>query len=206
MSEWWTYRLSSFLMYSPRSYARMVELYGSELWPGPLIACALGLLALWLAARRTQASRRALAFLLALAWAWVGWAFHAQRYSTIFLGAPYLAIAFEVQAAILALAALAPAAPPRDTSRAARALGWVLAVAALLAFPLLALADRRPFTQAEVFGWTADPTALGTVGFLLLGGLRARPIPRALLFVVPIAACGTALLTLWALKTSRFGS
>lgn len=98
MSDWWTYRLSSFLMYSPRSYARMLELYGQDLWPGPLLALASGMLALWLAWRGTGASRRVLAFLLAAAWAWVGWAFHAQRYATIFLAAPYLALAFELQA------------------------------------------------------------------------------------------------------------
>ena len=31
MSEWWTYRLSDFLMFSPAVYARMVERYHREL-------------------------------------------------------------------------------------------------------------------------------------------------------------------------------
>lgn len=33
MSEWWTYRLSDFLMFSPATYWRMVERYNREVWP-----------------------------------------------------------------------------------------------------------------------------------------------------------------------------
>ena len=30
MSEWWTYRLSNFLLFSPRTYYRLFELYNSD--------------------------------------------------------------------------------------------------------------------------------------------------------------------------------
>ena len=41
MSEWWTYRLSSFLLFSPRTWFRMHELYNADIWPAQLAALAL---------------------------------------------------------------------------------------------------------------------------------------------------------------------
>ena len=42
MSEWWTYRPSDFLMFSPRTYHRLVELYNAEVWPAHVLAMGLG--------------------------------------------------------------------------------------------------------------------------------------------------------------------
>ena len=33
MSEWWTYSLSDFLLFSPRTYYRLFELYNLAIWP-----------------------------------------------------------------------------------------------------------------------------------------------------------------------------
>ena len=33
MSEWWTYRPSDFLLFAPRTYYRLFELYNAEIWP-----------------------------------------------------------------------------------------------------------------------------------------------------------------------------
>ena len=50
MSEWWTYRLSDFLMFSPRTYWRLIENYNQAIWPAQVVALAAGLVLLWLAA------------------------------------------------------------------------------------------------------------------------------------------------------------
>lgn len=76
MSEWWTYRLSDFLMFSPGTYWRLIELYNRDIWPAQLLAFAAGAGALWLAAVRRTATDRWLWVLLASAWLWVAWAFH----------------------------------------------------------------------------------------------------------------------------------
>ena len=36
MSEWWTYTLSDFLLFSPRTYYRLFELYNDEIWPAQI--------------------------------------------------------------------------------------------------------------------------------------------------------------------------
>ena len=43
MSEWWTYRLTSFLLFSPRTYYRLLELYNLAIWPTQLAGIAIGL-------------------------------------------------------------------------------------------------------------------------------------------------------------------
>lgn len=193
MSEWWTYRLSDFLMFSPRSYWRLVEAYNRELWPGPAVAFLVGLVALWLAWRSTRKRVRLLALLLAGAWAWVAYAFHLQRYSTIFLGATYLAYAFAVQAVVFLWAA---SAPPNDLGQRRRT-GLLLAAAGVLLPPLLPLVFARPWQQAEVFAWMPDPTAVATLGLVIATGMRARGIPTWLLALLPLAATILAILTAW---------
>ena len=43
MSEWWTYTLSDFLLFSPRTYYRLLELYNLATWPAQFAGGAIGL-------------------------------------------------------------------------------------------------------------------------------------------------------------------
>jgi hypothetical protein len=195
MSEWWTYRLSDFLMFSPRTYWRLVETYNHDLWPAQLLSAGAGLILLYLSAAQRPGARRAAAALLALAWLWVGWAFHWQRYAAINWAAAYLALAFVLQAMLLAISGLvgpAGQARPRATTRK---LGWLLVLAGLL-YPLMAWASGRPWTHAEVFGLMPEPTALVTLGFLLSSGHSHAKW----LCIVPALTLSTGLSTLWLLS------
>jgi hypothetical protein len=185
MPEWSTYALSDFLMYAPRTWWRLVELYNRDFWPLHLPLFAAGLAAVWLTACRRASSFRWITFALAAAWLWVGWAFLWQRYASINWAATYVAIAFAVQAVLLAGMAWRsrqPAAPPGPR---ARGLGVLLAAAGLL-YPLLGLALGRPWVQAESLGMTPEPTALFTLGLLLLAGQPSTRTGRALLFYIPL--------------------
>ena len=42
MAEWWTYSLSDFLLFAPRTYYRLFELTNEALWPAHIAALALG--------------------------------------------------------------------------------------------------------------------------------------------------------------------
>src|SRR6185369_1376041 len=95
-----------FLMFAPRTYQRLFELYNAWLWPAQCVALAAALGLIWLAARRGAALSSRLAFaLLALAWGWVGAVFELRFFATINWAAPWIAAAFGVQALLwLALA------------------------------------------------------------------------------------------------------
>jgi hypothetical protein len=101
MSEWWTYRLSNFLLFSPRTYDRLFELYNAAIWPAQAAAFLVGLVILFFLFRPTAARGRAAFGMLAACWIWVAVAFHAKRYATINFAAVQFAWAFGAEAALL---------------------------------------------------------------------------------------------------------
>lgn len=197
MSEWWTYRLSDFLMFSPRTYWRLVELYNLDWWPLHLVALTAGLASLALVASRKPAALRVMAVLLAAAWFWVGWAFHWQRYAAINWAAQYAALAFALQALLLLALGLrrGPAASPAPPGM--RRLGWALAAAGLLVYPFTAWMAGRPWLQAEVFGMAPEPTALATLGLLLLSPVAGRRARLLSLCAIPCVSLLVGAATLW---------
>ncbi len=101
MSEWWTYSLSDFLLFSPRTYYRLFELYNAAVWPAQVVAFGLGVLALWLVWRGSVLAGRIVAAALAACWLWVAWAYLCERYATINWAAEYFAAGFALQALLL---------------------------------------------------------------------------------------------------------
>src|SRR5262249_4544359 len=101
MSEWWTYRLSNFLLFSPRTYYRLFELYNNEIWPGQVPAFLAGLAVLALIRSAVPWRSRAIAAALGLSWLWVAWAYLYTRYASINWAATYFAGAFALEALLL---------------------------------------------------------------------------------------------------------
>lgn len=196
MSEWWTYTLSDFLLFSPRTYYRLIERYNESAWPGHLVTLALGLGLAGLVRRPGPWQGRVASGILAVLWIWVAWAFFWRRYATINWAATYLGWAFAAQALLLAWAGLVSR---RLRFRAGRDLGGIVGAALLVlgvaAYPAIAPLAGRAARQGEVFGIAPDPTAIATLGVLLL----AEAGPRRLLAVVPILGCLLSGATLWAL-------
>jgi hypothetical protein len=197
MSEWWTYRPSDFLMFSARSWGRLLEALNRDLWPLQPALVVAGLVLVGAAARDPIRAMPWITGLLAVAWAWVGWAFHWERFAAINTGAPWFAVAFVAEAVLL----LALGTRVRDRSAApwVRALGLVVAAMALVAYPLVAPLTGRGWVQAEVAGAAPDPTALLTIGLLLALPLRFR----GWLLVVPVLALAQGWLMDWLLFAGR---
>jgi hypothetical protein len=192
----WSYRLSDFLLFSPRVYWRLFELHNQVLWPLPLATLALGIAALALTILRPHRSGRPVALLLALVWAWVGWSFVWERYATINWTAAYAAPLFAVEALLLVIVGLKR---PLFEPRSVRGMGGVLLVALALGYPLLAPAFGRPLQGAEYFAIAPDPTAIATLGFLLMA--RGRSV--LLLYPIPLLWCLASGLTLWAMADAQ---
>ena len=192
MSEWWTYTLSDFLMFSQRSYYRMIDLYNEAVWPAHLLALAAGLVVIGCIARPAPRRRRIALLVLAAAWAWVAWAYHLERYADINTAGSWFALAFGVQALLLCCMALRAqgAAPARMQKQVALGLAGL----AVIAYPLLAPGSSRGWGQAEVFGIAPDPTAIATLGVLLAS--RANPIT----WLIPLAWCAVSGATLMELR------
>ena len=92
MSEWWTHRLTSFLLFSPRTYYRLLELYNLAIWPAQLAGIAIGLAIVALLIGKRGHRERIIAGLLAACWLWIALAFHYQPYAQINWAAPWLPV------------------------------------------------------------------------------------------------------------------
>lgn len=194
MTEWWTYRPSDFLMFSARTWGRLLEDWNHELWPLQVVLMLAGAALVAMAARRPVQATPWITGVLAAGWAWVGWAFHWQRFAEINTGAPWFAVAFALQAVLLlALGTGRGGAPASPRLRVA---GLVLAGVAVLVYPLLAPLAGRGWAQAEVAGAAPTPTALLTVGLVLALALRHR----AWLLAIPVLALVVGWGTDWLLR------
>ena len=201
MSEWWSYTLSDFLMFSPRTYYRLFELYNLAIWPWQFLAIVLGLcvLALWLRGRRSHG--RTIAVLLATCWLWVAWAYLFVRFDTINWAARYFAAGFAAEAMLLIWSGLVRdrLRMQRESWNAAKVSGLGLFGFALFAWPLIGLTAGRPIEQAEIFGIAPDPTVVATLG-ILLGAERMRWE----LLIIPLAWCVISASTLWTMHAPDF--
>jgi hypothetical protein len=196
MQEWLSYSLSDFLLFSPRTYYRMIERHNEAVWPAQLLTMALGIGILGALRHPSTTQGRIIAGILALLWIWVAWAFLLYRYATINWAIKYVVPFFVLEALLLVWwgvigGKLSFAVRPTAIGR----LGTALFVLSLLLYPALAVIVGRPWNQAEVFGIAPDPTVIATVGLLLLTSrLRWGLLP------VPLLWCGITAATLWAMS------
>jgi hypothetical protein len=203
MSEWWTYTLSDFLLFSPRTYYRLLEIYNAAIWPAQILAVGLGLAIAGMTRASALDARRGrfIASILATCWLWVAIAFHANRYAMINWAAVYFAWGFGIEAALLTWKGVVRGQlrfeRPRDLASRA---GLGIFLFALLAEPLAAPLLGRGWRSAETFGGTPDPTAVATLGLLLLVNDRGR----GLLSVLPAIWCAISGATLVAMKAPDF--
>ena len=199
MPEWWTYTLSDFLMFSPRTYYRMLERYNTAVWPGHVVTLGLGLAILPLLRRPSGRQGRIVSGAVALVWGWVAWAFLWRRYATINWPATYFAWAFAIEALLVVwMGVIRRRLSFRLKRDPAGIVGITLFVLALTIYPLLASLFGRPWQQAEVFGVAPDPTAIVTLGLLLL----TEGPPHWGLLVVPVFWCLISGATLLAMDSS----
>lgn len=196
LATWMSYRPGDLLMFSAETYRRLFERLNLDLWPGQLLLVVTIGLMLWLGRRPEPAAHRAAGVLLAAAWLAVAWLFFG-RYAEINLAAPWFAGLFVAEA--LALSVIATTGPGLSLDGRGRRyrVGLALAGWGLLLHPLVPLLAGRPPAALELFGLAPDPTAIATIGLLLMSRLR-HPGP---LLVLPLLWCLVSALTWWALLT-----
>ena len=193
MSEWWTYSLSSFLLFSARTYYRLFELTNADVWPLQIVTLAAGLAIPVLVVRGAASGGRVVAAILAALWLFVAWAYMLQRYDPINFAARYYAIGFAIQAGLLIWTGVIRDRLHFDPPRW---IGIAFIIYALVLHPLIAPLSGRPWTQAEIFGLAPDPTVVATLGVFV-----AAARPNWLLLILPLLWCVISGLTLWAMES-----
>ena len=203
-TDWLSYRPSDFLMFAPRIYWRLFESLNLALWPLHAGIVLAGVAWLGWVGRAGgvpgRAAARAALAALALGWALTAWAFLWLRLAPIHWLAAYIAPLFLLQAGALLALAL-HGAVQGHSDRLRRAAGLALLLWALLLHPLLAGLAGRPWMQAEFVGLAADPTAIATLGLLLL--LRGPRRPMRALWTLPLTWGMLSAATLWTMGSAQ---
>ncbi|MDQ5857470.1 MAG: DUF6064 family protein [Acidobacteriota bacterium] len=198
MPEWWTYTLEDLQSFSLETYYRLFERYNAAIWPGQIVALALGVAILAVLRRGASGRRgRLVAGILAACWVWTAIAFHATRYATIHRGAPWFAWAYGLEALLLVGVGFLRGGLSLERRGGARWIGLALFLFALFVQPLAGMLFGRDWRQVETFGVAPDPTAVGTLGLLLLTAGRVRWA----LIAVPLLWCAFSGATLLAMGT-----
>jgi hypothetical protein len=173
------------------------EQYNRALWPLPILAPALALAMLALALRAVRHGDRAVGALLALAWLWVGLGYFILHFAALDFSAPIYGAFFVLQALLLIWSGVVR---NRLAFRCAGDLfcwcGLALAFAAALAWPLADGLLGRGWASGRVVGLAPGPTAVFTLGMLLLSA-RRTPLHLA---VIPLLWTLIAGATAWILS------
>ena len=195
MSEWWSYTLEDFLLFSPRVYWRLFELHNEAVWPLQILTLLLGAAVLVLVVRPRPWSRRAISAMLAAAWLWIAWAFLWNRYSQINWAVVYAAPAFILEALVLAWMGTLRGHLRFVASRSlAGVAGFLLLSFAVILHPVVAKLGGRGFGAAEIVGIAPDPTVIATLGLLTMA---SGNVTAWLCLVVPLAWCLVSWATLY---------
>ena len=198
------------------------EQYNRALWPLPVVAPALALAIVGLALRLVRHGYRAIGMLLALAWLWVGVGYHILHFAVLDFAAPAYGAFFVVQGLLLGWSALVRnGLAVRFTGDLFGWCGLALALAAALAWPLADGLWSPGWPSVRVVGLAPGPTAVFTLGMLLLGA-RRTPLHLALIpllwtliagatawilsipqdLALPVVGIGAIVLILW--KNRRY--
>lgn len=197
MAEWQTYELADFLMFSPETYYRLIELYNIAVWPWHL-ATAISFTAVVVMLLRGMT--RPAFLLLALFWAVVAWAFFYGRFATILWAAPHFAAAFIMQALLLLIAISRPGwITFEGAGRMQLYPGISMIGFALVGHPLISHLSGRGWSGVEGIGLMPDPTVTATFGLLLLA-VRSP----WWLYAVPTLWCMVTGMMLYAMEAPDF--
>ncbi|EHA15415.1 hypothetical protein [Halomonas sp. HAL1] len=167
MNAWTSYQLQDFIPFTAEVYFRLLERMGETFWPLHLLTLGLGAATLVLALKHRA---RIACLLPAPLWAFVAVVFFIQRYAELNWAGGYVGYAFIAQAVLLVLMALTGWGmdnAPRATNPPV-IIGIAITLFGLLIMPLIAPLSGGSWYQAEVFGIHADPTAVTTLGLVLI--------------------------------------
>ena len=198
METWLSYSLQDLALFTADTFFRLFELNNTALWPFQFLMLVVAVMLFLLAQRTDRKSANSLAIILALLWCLVGWQFFHKLYTPIYPAADWFALLFATQALLFLTLGLRLSRRRLFYNRMPHPTypGAILFFYAIAIHPLAGLMFERNWQSLEIFGIAPDPTALGTLGLLLLmPGVKPK-----ILAVIPLGWCVISGLTYMAME------
>ena len=169
--------------FSTDQFLDIFRIYNEAVWPAPIVAYLLALLAIAAAASRLPWSGQFIGGVLALFWVWIGMVYHITFFSRInpaalFFGFLFIAqgILFLVDGPIRHVLTFQPDSGLRGV------VGWLLVLYAMVIYPISGAMLGHGYPDAPVFGIAPCPTAIFTFGLLLW----SQPNVSGRLLIIPV--------------------
>ena len=169
-----SFSLRDLLIFSPESYFKLFEISNQALWPFQLPLLLLALLAIALIYKRPHFTSKLIYSGLGLIWVFVAYWYFNLHYSQISTYAHYLAYAFYAQACLLFMFAFFSNSESinfeqTNYQKLPLVLGVALITYGLIIHPIVSiLIWNQPLIRVELFSIAPDPTAIASIGFILL--------------------------------------
>ena len=183
-----SFSLRDLLIFSPESYFQLFEISNRALWPFQLPLLLLFTLALVLIYKRPRFTSKLIHSWLGFIWFFVAYWYFNVHYSQISTYAHYLAYAFYVEAFLLFITAFvsrndAINFDQTDYQKLLLILGVGLITYGLIIHPIMSLLIwNQSLIRAELFSIAPDPTAIASIGFILLFPVKGSLV----LIIIPI--------------------
>lgn len=185
-----SFSLRDLLIFSPESYFKLFELSNSALWPLHIPLGFLVVTALVLSYKRQQNTSQLILIWLGLVWSFVGYWYFEIYYSQISTYSYILSYIFWAEACLFFLYVFFSNHKTINTIELSKTsykkwqaiIGGGFIFYGLIIHPIVSLTIwNQPFNRFEFFSIAPDPTAITTIGFILLLPVKAK----LLLIVIP---------------------
>ena len=183
-----SYSLRDLLIFSPESYFKLFELSNKALWPFHIVFGLLAIAALVLLYKRQRLTSQLIFIWLGLVWAFVAYWYFIIYYSQITPYAHTMSYVFWAESCLLFITAFYASHEPINTSVVSSSLSitskklykkWQLLMGGglifygLLIHPIVSVSIwDQSLSRLELFSVAPDPTAIVTIGFILLLPVR----------------------------------
>lgn len=176
-----SFSIRDFLIFSPESYFKLFELSNQALWPFHIAIALMAVAILFLLYKRYNFAPALIYAWLGMSWVFVGYWYFNLHYSQISTYAHILSYIFWAEACLLFLVAVFS---DHDDSLPIKKWRWILGegliLYGLLLHPVVSLLLwNQALIRVELFSTAPDPTAIATIGFVLM-----LPVKGYLLLVV----------------------
>ena len=155
--------------------------YNTAIWPVPVLAYLLGIIAIAAAFRGTKLSARIVSGILAFFWMWMGVFYHMVHFSAINSAAWIFGVLYIVQGLlILFIGTIQAKLAFRFSLRPLPIIGACFIFYSTVVYPLLGISFGHSYPKVPMFGVAPCPTTIFTFGILLW---TTKLVPSYLLII-----------------------
>lgn len=157
--------------------------YNLAIWPMQVFAYLAGLVALYSASKQTGFSNNIASGILSFFWMWTGVVFCIFFWAPAYPAAYAFGILFIAQGLIFLLNAIKPTLSYRAQRNQFTLIGALFIAYAMVGYPLVGYSLGHAYPRSLAFGLVPCPTAVFTLGMLML---TDKKVPRYVLVIPAI--------------------